>query len=435
MADVGKYTPGGVKTFSCPNCGGTVGIRAVGVSVSAACQSCGSVIDVANDELRLINKALEHTKKDLLLPLGARGELLGVEWEVIGYMERGDEANTYSWSEYLLFNPWQGFRFLVESAGSWSFVKMLRREITDATYEGKTYKLFFRDEVMVKYVLGEFYWRAATGERTLVSDYIAPPYVLSSEWSDEDVLWSRGVYTDPETIQEAFGIDAEWPPPSDIAANEPGPLGQYGANAIAVLVVALACLIGLQVLAVSGANNQVLIDRMVQATSPQAETPVTTEAFDIPDRTGNLEIRVSSPVDNDWLELDAELVNQDTQEQYEAIETVEYYHGYDSDGAWSEGGQVSSDILSAIPGGKYRLFLTADAGSFESHRPTQYRLIVARDVPVWSNFWTAFLLLGAALGALVALERHFESQRWANSYIAGFGAARSERRDDRDEDA
>lgn len=432
MADVGKYSPGSVKTFSCPNCGGTIGIRAVGVSVSAVCQNCGSVIDVANDELRLINKALEHTKKDLLLPLGARGELVGVEWEVIGYMERGDEANTYQWSEYLLFNPWQGFRFLVESAGNWSFVKMLRREIEDATYDGTTYKLFFRDDVVVKYVIGEFYWRVAVGEKTNVADYIAPPYVLSAERSDQDLLWSQGIYADADTIQDAFGIDSEWPEPSDIAPNEPGIFGQSGANAITLLILALGCLIGFQVLAVTSAKNQVLFDRTVQTTSAQAETEVT-DPLDVPDRTGNLEIKVYSPVDNDWLEVDAEFVNQDTEERYDAVETIEYYHGYDSDGAWSEGGQIASDVLSAIPGGKYRLFLTADAGAFTTNRPSQYRLTVVRDVAMWSNFWTAFVLLGAALGALAALQWNFESQRWAGSYIDGVSPSSSG--DDSDEDA
>src|SRR5580765_3253330 len=110
MVDNGRYAPGSVKTFACPQCGGTINIRAVGISITAICQSCGSIVDVANEELSIISKVRTSAKADLRLPLGTRGHLFDADWEVIGYLERGDSGNTYFWSEYLLFNPWQGFR-------------------------------------------------------------------------------------------------------------------------------------------------------------------------------------------------------------------------------------------------------------------------------------------------------------------------------------
>ena len=418
MAEPGKYTPGGVKTFSCPACGGTVAIRAVGISVSAVCQSCGSVIDVANEELRIINKSLENTKADLDLPLGARGQLFGAEWEIIGYLERGDEANTYAWSEYLLFNPWQGFRFLVESDGHWNFVTMLRQEIDDATYDGTRHKLFFRDNVMVKYVLGEFYWRVAVGEHADVADYIAPPYVLSAEYSEQDIIWSRGVYVPQQTIQAAFGVKEAWAPPIGIAPNQPSSTGASTSKALAVAFIALACLIVAQAFAASTAANRLLIDRVIQASAFQRETPYITDDFDIPGRSGNLEITVAARVSNDWLEIEAEFVNQDTQERFNALETIEFYYGRDSDGDWTEGSQSAWDILSAVPGGRYRLFLTADAGAFSKGQTAQYRLTVVRDAPEWSNFWTAFLMLAAAIALLLYRQWWFEQRRWANSSIA-----------------
>jgi Domain of unknown function (DUF4178) len=417
MAETGKYPPGGVKTFSCPNCGGTIGIRAVGVTVSAVCESCGSVIDVANDELRIISKALEHTRKNLLLPLGARGQLFGAEWEIIGYVERGDEDSTW-WCEYLLFNPWQGFRFLVESDGHWNFVKMLRREIVDATYDGKKYKLFFRDSVLVKYVMGEFYWRIKVGERVTVEDFIAPPYVLSAEYSDQDIIWSQGLYVRPEAIQAAFNIKEEWPEPTGIAGNEPSRSGTFLPRAITAMVVAMGCLVVFQVMAAMTARNQLLFDQNIHASPMQKDAPTTTEPFTIPGGDANLEITVFTKVDNDWLEVEAEFVNQDTEQRYSALETVEYYHGYDSDGSWSEGGQTSWDMLSAVPGGKYRLFITTDSGAIAKGQPSDYRLRVVRDAPEWSNFWTAFLFLFSALVVLFARYGAMEQARWANSSIA-----------------
>ena len=57
-----EYVPGSLKSFSCPNCGGTIAIRAVGVTVTAACASCGSTIDVADPQLRIIQKASEAAR-------------------------------------------------------------------------------------------------------------------------------------------------------------------------------------------------------------------------------------------------------------------------------------------------------------------------------------------------------------------------------------
>src|SRR5262249_52710935 len=160
-------------------------------------------------------------------PLGARGHLFGTDWEIIGYSERGDRRDTYSWSEYLLFNPWRGFRFLVESDRHWTFVEMLRKDVGDfvdsrrLSYEGRTYKLFFRDIVKINYVLGEFYWRVTLDETARVEDYVSPPYVLSMEESGQDVIWSQGTYVPPEEIRSAFNIKDHWAKPNGIASNQP----------------------------------------------------------------------------------------------------------------------------------------------------------------------------------------------------------------------
>ncbi len=44
----------GVKSFTCPACGGAVTLRAAGHSISAVCPYCSSVIDTATDTFRII---------------------------------------------------------------------------------------------------------------------------------------------------------------------------------------------------------------------------------------------------------------------------------------------------------------------------------------------------------------------------------------------
>ena len=44
------------RAVTCPSCGGTVQVRAAGFSVTLVCEYCGSVLDVANPDVALIEK-------------------------------------------------------------------------------------------------------------------------------------------------------------------------------------------------------------------------------------------------------------------------------------------------------------------------------------------------------------------------------------------
>ncbi len=92
------------KTLSCPACGGAVTVRAAGHTVSAVCAHCSTVIDTANDSFRIIKQNHERSR-DTAIPIGARGVLDRVTWEVIGYVEKRDVSTDSCWDEYLLYNP------------------------------------------------------------------------------------------------------------------------------------------------------------------------------------------------------------------------------------------------------------------------------------------------------------------------------------------
>jgi hypothetical protein len=77
---------------------------------------CSSVIDVTNENYRIFKTANERTCPTLLT-IGSRGRLAGILWEVIGYMDKTDNTCFYRWEEYLLYNQYQGFRFLIQAKG------------------------------------------------------------------------------------------------------------------------------------------------------------------------------------------------------------------------------------------------------------------------------------------------------------------------------
>ncbi len=120
----GQRIEGQSTSFSCPNCAAPVNVRVAGLTMSAVCGSCGTIIDTSDERRQILERVAEKLQGiEPLIPIGKRGTFRGKEYEVIGFVVRRD--NFASWSEYLLFNPWRGFDWLVTYNGHWSFVERL----------------------------------------------------------------------------------------------------------------------------------------------------------------------------------------------------------------------------------------------------------------------------------------------------------------------
>ncbi|MBK8580209.1 MAG: DUF4178 domain-containing protein [Candidatus Accumulibacter sp.] len=116
----------GARAFNCPRCAAPLRIHSPAIE-SIACDSCGSIIGVENQDFRLLAGAAQALREIPWLPLGSQGTLRGVNWEVIGFMRRRttSEGTDYTWSEYLLFNVQQGFAWLIEYQGHWNHARTL----------------------------------------------------------------------------------------------------------------------------------------------------------------------------------------------------------------------------------------------------------------------------------------------------------------------
>src|SRR5712692_2150790 len=169
-----------VKALNCPNCGAALMIRAGEHTLSVVCVQCLSVLDAKDPNLQVLQQFQERARIQPLLPLGTRGKWRGDPYEVIGFQVRTIEVDdtAYSWSEYLLFNPYKGFRYLTEYNGHWNDVKTVRAVPEATTFGGKSaYRLLGRTYVHFQtasaettYVMGEFPWQVRVGEKVAVRD-------------------------------------------------------------------------------------------------------------------------------------------------------------------------------------------------------------------------------------------------------------------------
>ena len=204
------------RQFACPHCGSAVSVL-LDTSKSITCRACNSLIDLTNGVGGELRHAEQHEPVKALIPLGATGQLQGVQWQVVGFQHRmgqepGDDEQ-FGWDEYLLYNRKRGFSFLVDSTDGWSMVKpatgaptMAGSTARTATYLGTTYALQYSYNAETTYVAGEFYWPVSRGQKTFNRDFASAKGQLSLEQTPNEVTWSVGSKIGSDTVAKAFGL-------------------------------------------------------------------------------------------------------------------------------------------------------------------------------------------------------------------------------------
>ena len=410
-----------VEALACPNCGAPLAVRSMGRAVTIVCESCNCFLDAKNPRLRILQRFRAATEREVpLIPLGSRGKWRGADYIVIGFQVRAMVVDdiTYNWREYLLFSPYKGFRYLTEYNGHWNDASVVTAlpevEADSARYLGKKYKQFQTCFAKTVFALGEFPWQLTVDDSVEVSDYIAPPYVLSSETAGNETTWTLGEYVYGADIWKAFGLAGLAPAPVGVYENQPSGLrasaGQIWFTFAGLFTAIFVIFTANQLLS---QQKQVFQEAYLFSPSSTTEQSFVTPEFALTGRTSSLAVRTYAEVSNQWLYLSYALIDEDTGKAYDFGREVSYYSGVDSDGRWEEGSQVDRVVLPSIPPGRY--YLRIEPESDVNSRPLRYAVTVTRDVPVLGIYLLALAAL--LLPALLISWRtyNFEQMRWAES--------------------
>lgn len=407
------------RGFNCKNCGAAVELRALTHTRAVACTSCGAVLDPNDPNLVVLQEAAARQRYTPLIPFGTRGTFEGHPYEVIGYQYRQIEVDgvPYGWSEYVLFNPYQGFRYLSEYNGHWNFVRPLP---TMPTVSGDarptvalgdwTFKHFQTATAVTKYVLGEFPWRVRSGDTVETRDFIAPPLLLSSERTGNELTWSRGSYLTGAEVWKACGLPGSAPPALGIFANQPSPYTGRPARYWTTCLSLLALLVAVLLVRLVTADRDVVFDQRYSfSPAPGAEPAFVTDPFEIAS-DGTVELELDASLTNAWLYLDLALLNTATGTALNVGGEVERYSGTDADGPWTEGSGTTTVTVPGVEAGQYYLRVEPQGST-----PADYRVQVRRDVVLLTPYVLAGVLLLVPPIFVSIRAAGFEGRRWQES--------------------
>ncbi|MGC9945221.1 MAG: DUF4178 domain-containing protein [Bryobacteraceae bacterium] len=410
-----------VQSLTCPNCGAPLTVRSMGRAVTIVCDRCHSILDAKDPQLRILQHFQAATDDDVpLIPLGSRGKWRGADYEAIGFQVRSMEVDgiSYSWREYLLFSPFKGFRYLTEYNGHWNDCSVVtalpEADGASVKYLGKKYRHFQTCCARTTFVLGEFPWQVAVDrEAVTVTDYVAPPYVLSSETAGSETTWTLGEYVRGADLWKAFGLPGLAPAPIGVYENQPSQLRASAGRiwfAFAGLATALFVIFTLNQLF---AQQEQAFQEFYRFSPSSTEASFVTPEFELKGRTSDVEIRTDADVSNQWIYLNYALIDEDSGKAYDFAREITYYSGVDSDGQWQEGSRHDRVVLPSIPPGHY--YLRIEPESDANLGSIGYNVTVTRDVPVLGIYLVA--LAAILFPALLISWRtyNFEQMRWAES--------------------
>jgi hypothetical protein len=406
------------KALSCSACGAPLTVRAPGHSLSVVCGSCGAILDAKDPNVQVIEAHAQRTQVKPAIPLGTRGNFRGQTYEVIGFLVRqvSIEGETFSWSEYLLFNPYQGVRWLTQYQGHWistkaaSGIPSADPNAADGavTYLGERFRHFQMADAETTYVLGEFPWRVHVGERVVVEDYISPPRILSCEVTPEERTWSIGEHISGEQIWKAFKLPGSPPPREGVGVVQPSPYApQAGTMAMLTAVLLVAAVLA-QILFGLLAQNRVVYTNQFRYERGKGSPALVTDPFELTGRRSNVLVEINTDLSNHWAYFTLALINEASGQAIEFGRDVSFFHGVEDGESWSEGHRADSAYLSAVPSGRYYLLIAPETDA----AAMGYSLRIRRDVPRPLYLFVALGLLALPPLWFWFRKTHFEYKRW-----------------------
>jgi hypothetical protein len=268
-------------------------------------------------------------------------------------------------------------------------------------FRGQTFKHFQKAQAITDYVLGEFPWQVRVGDSVEADDYVAPPYVISSETTAEETVWSYGIYVDGSALWRSFQLTGGPPRPRGVYANQPSPYGGKVGGVWRRFLLLIAALIAVgAVLAAIRRPDIVFEQRYSYASNSIVQQAFVTHVFQVHGPETNVSVHIGTDTAEE-ASFVVSLINDDTGRALDFTEDVE-----------------RSAVITAsnVPGGRYYLRIEPQMDAGTARVATMnYTISVGEGGVSWFPLLiAAFLLL---IPPIVTTIRRFsfENTRWQES--------------------
>ncbi|MDV6235531.1 DUF4178 domain-containing protein [Leptospira ellisii] len=424
------------KAVQCLGCGASLSQRSPDFSQSVACEYCGTVMDTTRKELKILSKFQEVIKDRVFLLPGVKLNLKGKECEVLGVVKKSvrSHGEIFPWTEYLLHYT-GGYFWLNETDGHWTLFEptpLIPKTVQNTypprkTFQNEEFRLFNSSTAGVDFAFGEFYYKISAEDTAELSDFIAPPRMLSSENTKTEIFWSIGEYIPRDDLAKAVQGEAELPSPIGIGIVQPNPYEKLKKRNIKIAAWLSAVMLAVQIgFCLNAQDKEVLSKQLFYVRNPApggtTEPSFVTETFQLEGSSRqNVQIKLNVPdLSNRYIYYSLALINTQTDVAYDTGLEVSYYEGVEDGESWSEGSKSAEVVIGEVPAGEYYLRLESES-DFPAGKGSEVSLSIRRDVD--QSFYYFLFLLGVWLPVPYSFLRSFsfEGSRNEKSDFAPVG--------------
>jgi hypothetical protein len=269
----------------------------------------------------------------------------------------------------------------------------------------------------------------------------------------EEINWSLGTYVPVKEVRKKFNV--ELAPPHTVAPNQP--FRHKSVYVYWLLLTFAALLVGAASLATSSRARvfEATFNLQPQPSPAAAPTPpapgttgaalreynerlraqpqnatrnamnsegtqvIFTDAFELRPRQ-NIRITGTANVDNNWLYVAGDLINEETGLVQQFDLPLEYYYGVAGGESWTEGDRAQGTTLPALPAGRYTMRLEAQWEKWNQTAAPQLSVRVEQGVPRVLNLILLLVALAAVPLLVLIWQISFEKRRWADSAFSPY---------------
>lgn len=422
-----------LRRITCESCGVTVPLQGGDAAKSVSCPQCEAVLDVSRPgsmRSSVLAKLRGEQRPRVPVKLGQPFNYDDTTYRVVGHIRYVESwgIERWRWDEFMLYHPDRGYRWLILEDGHFTFAWELKERPEHfsprvcsrkqkLSFLGKRWQVFEVSEnaTRVEWVDGELPWVAAVGDQNSYMDAIAPPHLLSAEWTREEMEWYRGVYIPRPKAARALGVDEEQlPAVVGVAPHQP-----YGGSAFSRQAGAVMLLFGLLFL-VFGLGSLFSTGKMIHnvtVTPGQYVEEYLTSPFTVTESNTVCKTVFESSVDNSWVYLEVALINSEDEALLDFSAEMSYYHGRSGGESWSEGSRDDYKLFRVQNPGEYRFLVYGQAGRSENPGvPAEVGKPVVMKTYQGASVARYYLVAGLVCMVVAAIpvirRASFETRRW-----------------------